>query len=51
MDWNWFLFSFNGRINRAKMWLSVLVIFCWMIFLGMLAFAIGAIPGGGIVQL
>jgi uncharacterized membrane protein YhaH (DUF805 family) len=47
MDWNWFLFSFKGRINRGKMWLSVLVILCWMIFLGMLAFAIGAIPRGG----
>ena len=26
MDWNWFLFSFNGRINRAKLWLAVPVI-------------------------
>ena len=32
MDWTWYLFSFNGRINRAKMWLAVLVILCWMIF-------------------
>jgi uncharacterized membrane protein YhaH (DUF805 family) len=33
MDWNWYLFSFQGRINRAKWWLSVLVIFGWMLFL------------------
>ena len=33
MDWVWFLFSFEGRINRAKYWLAGLVILCWMIFL------------------
>jgi uncharacterized membrane protein YhaH (DUF805 family) len=43
MDWNWFLFSFNGRINRARMWLSVLVICCWMIVLGLL----GVMVSGG----
>ena len=37
MDWNWFLFSFNGRINRAKLWLAIPVILSWMIFLGLLA--------------
>ena len=47
MDWTWYLFGFKGRINRAGMWLAVLIIFCWMIFLGVLAFAIGTIPGGG----
>ena len=25
MDWRWLLFSFHGRINRAKYWLSVLI--------------------------
>ena len=45
MDWNWFLFSFNGRINRAKLWLAVLVILCWMIFLGLLAIALGSLFG------
>jgi uncharacterized membrane protein YhaH (DUF805 family) len=38
MDWVWYLFSFDGRINRAKMWLAGLVIGCWMIFLFMLLF-------------
>ena len=36
MDYAWFLFRFEGRINRAKYWLAVLIILCWMIFLGML---------------
>jgi uncharacterized membrane protein YhaH (DUF805 family) len=25
MDWKWLFFSFEGRANRAKWWLSVLV--------------------------
>ena len=33
MDWTWNPFSFKGRINRAKLWLALLVIICWMIFL------------------
>ena len=27
MEWNWFLFSFDGRINRAKYWLAALIWF------------------------
>jgi uncharacterized membrane protein YhaH (DUF805 family) len=27
MDWNWFLFSFEGRINRAKAWLAAFIWF------------------------
>lgn len=38
MDWNWYLFSFKGRINRAKYWLAGLVIGCWMVFLMLLQF-------------
>jgi uncharacterized membrane protein YhaH (DUF805 family) len=45
MDWTWFLFSFEGRINRAKLWLALLVIMCWMIFLGLLVVAIGSLFG------
>ena len=26
MDWTWYLFRFDGRINRARFWLGVLVI-------------------------
>jgi uncharacterized membrane protein YhaH (DUF805 family) len=36
MDYVWFLFRIEGRINRAKCWLAALIILCWMIFLGML---------------
>jgi uncharacterized membrane protein YhaH (DUF805 family) len=27
MDWNWFLFSFEGRINRAKLWFAAFIWF------------------------
>jgi uncharacterized membrane protein YhaH (DUF805 family) len=46
MDYAWFLFSFEGRINRAKLWLAGLVIVCWMIFLGFLIVAAGKLFGG-----
>lgn len=45
MDWVWYLFSFEGRINRAKLWLAALVIICWMIFLGMLAVIVAPLLG------
>jgi uncharacterized membrane protein YhaH (DUF805 family) len=38
MNWAWYLFGFNGRINRAKFWLAGLIIICWMIFLMFLLF-------------
>jgi uncharacterized membrane protein YhaH (DUF805 family) len=38
MDWTWYLFSFEGRINRGKFWLAGLIIVCWMIFLLILLF-------------
>jgi len=39
MDFVWYLFSFKGRINRAKYWLAALIILSWMIFLAMLTVA------------
>ena len=45
MNYVWFLFSFEGRINRAKQWLALPVILCWMIFLGALVIAIGSLFG------
>ena len=33
MDWTWYIFGFQGRINRAKCWLAGLIILCWMGFL------------------
>ncbi len=45
MDWVWFLFSFEGRINRAKYWLAGLVLLCWMIFAVVLFFVVSAAYG------
>jgi uncharacterized membrane protein YhaH (DUF805 family) len=33
MDWNWYLFSFKGRINRAKFWLSVPILLGWTLLI------------------
>jgi len=46
MDFLWYLFSFQGRINRAKFWLATLIIFCWMIFLAILTVAATVSLGG-----
>ena len=46
MDYAWFPFSLEGRINRAKMWLATLIILCWMIFLGGLIAAVDSLFGG-----
>lgn len=46
MDWAWYLFRFDGRINRAKLWLAGLIILCWMIFLGLLIVTAGYWFGG-----
>ncbi|KJC39133.1 hypothetical protein UP09_24955 [Bradyrhizobium sp. LTSP885] len=46
MDWTSYLFSFKGRINRAKYWLAGLIILFWMLFLAALtAGAIGLFGG------
>ena len=47
MDYAWLLFSFEGRINRAKYWLATLIILCWMIFVLMLLAALATIFGIG----
>ena len=31
MNWTWYLFGFNGRINRAKCWLAGLVLLSFMV--------------------
>ena len=51
MDWVWYLFSFEGRINRAKLWLAGLIIICWMIFLGILIFGLAALLGNGLTDI
>ncbi len=47
MDWVWYLFSFEGRINRAKLWLAALIMICWMIFLGALIAGLSFLLGNG----
>jgi uncharacterized membrane protein YhaH (DUF805 family) len=45
MDWLSFLFSFHGRINRAKAWLAMLLIVGWMVFLAALTVAADKLLG------
>jgi uncharacterized membrane protein YhaH (DUF805 family) len=47
MDYAWFLFDFVGRINRAKFWLAILIIACWMSFLSALALGSAKLFGSG----
>jgi uncharacterized membrane protein YhaH (DUF805 family) len=46
MDYVWYLFSFQGRINRARYWLATLIIVCWMIFLGALTIGLVVLFSG-----
>ena len=46
MDYAWYLFSFKGRINRARYWQATLIILCWMIFLGLLTIGLVRLFGG-----
>lgn len=43
MNWTHYLFSFNGRINRAKWWLFLLVCLGYVIGAMVIAFVFGAI--------
>jgi uncharacterized membrane protein YhaH (DUF805 family) len=55
MDWTSLLFSFHGRINRAKYWLAILIYVIVGLILGVIGLALG--QGvvmqilGGIVEL
>jgi uncharacterized membrane protein YhaH (DUF805 family) len=40
MDWGNYLFSFQGRLNRAKYWLFVLIGLIVMFVLGLIVFAL-----------
>ncbi|SHK42970.1 Uncharacterized membrane protein YhaH, DUF805 family [Bradyrhizobium lablabi] len=48
---NAFLFSFQGRINRAKYWYAIFAssVAC-LVFMSILAFAIGGITGAGVTS-
>ena len=43
MDWRWLLLSFEGRINRAKFWLGILVLMA----IYLVAYAIIGVAFGG----
>jgi uncharacterized membrane protein YhaH (DUF805 family) len=47
MDYKWFLFSFEGRISRAKYWLAGLIILCSMFLVLMVLAAVATIFGIG----
>jgi uncharacterized membrane protein YhaH (DUF805 family) len=50
MDWNWYLFSFHGRINRAKYWLAMLICIGWLIFvISMLVLVVGLLGSAGLM--
>ena len=34
MDWTWFLFRFDGRINRASLWQALLIVAVLVVLLG-----------------
>jgi uncharacterized membrane protein YhaH (DUF805 family) len=46
MDWTWYLFRFDGRINRAKLWLAGLVLLGLMSVVGATIAAIQSLLGG-----
>ena len=46
MDWTWYLFGFDGRINRAKLWLGGLVMLAPMMVLGTVIAGIYILFGG-----
>jgi uncharacterized membrane protein YhaH (DUF805 family) len=45
MDYQWFLFGFEGRINRAKYWVSGLIIIGAALSVSMLLFAVAFLFG------
>jgi uncharacterized membrane protein YhaH (DUF805 family) len=46
MDWTWYLFRFEGRINRAKLWLAGPVLLGLMMVVGAAIVAIQSLLGG-----
>ena len=49
MDYFWYLFSFEGRINRARNWQALLIVIgigvCWIMFFGMLTIGVASMLG------
>jgi len=51
MDWVGFLFACDGRINRAKIWLGLLVILGWMILIALVMLGIDGMFGNPVKSL
>jgi len=45
MDWTWYLFRFDGRIDRARFWLAIPVLFGLMMTVGLVIVAIHGLLG------
>jgi uncharacterized membrane protein YhaH (DUF805 family) len=45
MDWTWYLFRFDGRINRALLWQALLIVSVLACMLGMIDQAIKVLNG------
>jgi uncharacterized membrane protein YhaH (DUF805 family) len=49
MDYVWYLFRFEGRINRAKNWQAILILIaisiCWIMVFGVLTFVTASLLG------
>src|SRR5436853_7865839 len=45
MDWIWYLFRFDGRINRALLWQALLLVMMLACMLGMIDQAIKVLNG------
>jgi uncharacterized membrane protein YhaH (DUF805 family) len=45
MDWTWYLFRFDGRINRALLWQALLIVILLATVLGIIGAAINVFNG------
>ncbi|MGH6909229.1 MAG: DUF805 domain-containing protein, partial [Phenylobacterium sp.] len=46
MDYVWYVFRFEGRLNRANFWLAIPIILCLMMVLGILVLISSKLFGG-----
>lgn len=46
MNWTWYLFRFDGRIDRAKLWLAGVILLGLMMAVGAVIVAIHSLFGG-----
>ncbi|WP_354240265.1 DUF805 domain-containing protein [Bradyrhizobium sp. LA2.1] len=51
MDWTWYLFRFDGRINRALLWQALLIVAVLAALLGIIAQVIHLINAEGALKL